>query len=1049
MTNQFTVLADNPVIEKPLLDDRSYRLVKLKDNNLTVLLISDPTADKSAASLDVRVGSFADKQYGISGLAHFCEHLLFMGTEKYPKENEYSNYLSKHSGHSNAYTAAEHTNYYFQVGSDYLEGALDRFAQFFISPLFSKTCQDREINAVDSENKKNLQNDNWRLFQLDKATSNPSHPYNGFSTGNFETLHVDPLSRGLDVREILIEFYTQHYSANLMNLVILGKEDLDTLSEWAIEKFSDIPNKDYPGANYNGELIYKPEQLGQLIKAAPINDDHKLELSFMIPDDMETYWDSKPERYFSHLLGHESKGSLAYYLKQKGLCTELSAGGMKICQGCSLFYIEIQLTPKGLEQWEDIIKCTLENVRFVTEDKPQKWIWKEIEEMAQINFRFKQKAEASSTVSGLSSKLYKFDGLIPPKYLLSDSITRTFAPEAIKKYGQYLTADNLRVSLVSQTLTGLHKVEKWYKTKYAVEPIPAELLTPVSSKIDFHYPDANEFIPTDFKVLALGHGSTAVAPHVISTTNKMNVWFKQDQTFKVPKGTIQIAAHLPSSNSDVLTSVLTSLSIELFNEAINDVNYYAQLVGMRATVHTWRDGFVIKVSGYNDKLDVLLEHVLSELFAFKPSESSFESIKYKLLNNWKTFLFKDPFRQIGVQILHLLNDKLYFQDDKIKALEGVTFEQLQRHFRDTIWEEGVFAEVLVHGNFDVTKARAIKDTINDSIKHIKPWMEEYDEEKFHLEGYVFEPEEVIRYEMSLKDEANINSCIEYYIQIAPNADDLKLRVLTDLFCTVIKEPCFDQLRTKEQLGYVVFSGIHLGRTSLGFRILIQSERTCDYLQYRIEEFLNSFGNFVNNELTTEDFIKFKHALKNIKLTKLKHLSEETGRLWSSIVDGYYDFDGRTRQVEVLEDITKAEFIEFFNLYIARNDKTGKLITFLKSQNPIEFTESKRLQSAIVNYLYRHGITVDHEFIQGLVKEFEGHKDSAKTIEQLHGEIKTADKDELFHEVSKRLNNPVPDGYPSGELVLNHEQFRKSHKLGGKPKPVNPLVGFLYNDQLHL
>ena len=180
MTNQFTVLADNPVIEKPLLDDRSYRLVKLKNNNLTVLLISDPTADKSAASLDVRVGSFADKQYGISGLAHFCEHLLFMETEKYPKENEYSNYLSKHSGHSNAYTAAEHTNYYFKVGSDYLEGALDRFAQFFISPLFSKTCQDREINAVDSENKKNLQNDIWRLFQLDKATSNPSHPYNGF-----------------------------------------------------------------------------------------------------------------------------------------------------------------------------------------------------------------------------------------------------------------------------------------------------------------------------------------------------------------------------------------------------------------------------------------------------------------------------------------------------------------------------------------------------------------------------------------------------------------------------------------------------------------------------------------------------------------------------------------------------------------------------------------------------------------------------------------------------------------------------------------------------
>ena len=109
---------------------------------------------KQLLLLDVNVGSFTDKEYNISGLAHFCEHLLFMGTEKYPKENEYSNYLSKHSGSSNAYTAAEHTNYYFQVGADYLEGALDRFSQFFIAPLFSKSCQDREINAVDSENKK-------------------------------------------------------------------------------------------------------------------------------------------------------------------------------------------------------------------------------------------------------------------------------------------------------------------------------------------------------------------------------------------------------------------------------------------------------------------------------------------------------------------------------------------------------------------------------------------------------------------------------------------------------------------------------------------------------------------------------------------------------------------------------------------------------------------------------------------------------------------------------------------------------------------------------
>ena len=335
----FRVLADTTTIEKPLLDDRSYRLIKLQ-NDLHALVIHDPTTDKSAASLDVNVGAFADRKYEVSGLAHFCEHLLFMGTKKYPEENEYSSYLAKHSGHSNAYTAAEHTNYYFEVGSGHFLGALDRFAQFFIAPLFSKSCKDREIRAVDSENKKNLQNDMWRLYQLEKLTSNPSHPYSGFSTGNFHTLHEEPIAQGKNVRDVLIDFHLNQYSSNLMSLVVLGKEDLDTLSTWVSDLYSDIPNKSLSRPDYEGSVIFAPEQLGKLVQAKPIMDSNKLELNFMIPDDQEEYWESKPSGYFSHLLGHESSGSLLHYLKEKSWVNELSAGNMKVCQGSSLFIIE-------------------------------------------------------------------------------------------------------------------------------------------------------------------------------------------------------------------------------------------------------------------------------------------------------------------------------------------------------------------------------------------------------------------------------------------------------------------------------------------------------------------------------------------------------------------------------------------------------------------------------------------------------------------------------------------------------------------------------------
>ena len=63
----------------------------------------------------------------------------------------------------------ESTNYYFDVSKDFLEGGLDRFAQFFINPLFNEGSTDRELQAVDSEHAKNLQNDAWRSFQLSKS----------------------------------------------------------------------------------------------------------------------------------------------------------------------------------------------------------------------------------------------------------------------------------------------------------------------------------------------------------------------------------------------------------------------------------------------------------------------------------------------------------------------------------------------------------------------------------------------------------------------------------------------------------------------------------------------------------------------------------------------------------------------------------------------------------------------------------------------------------------------------------------------------------------
>ena len=146
-------------------DPRSYRLLWLRGNQLRCMLVHDPRTDSAAAAASIRVGHFSDPPH-LPGLAHFTEHMLFLGTEKYPHEGAYKQYLAAHGGSSNASTAMEHTTYHFSVAHDALQGALDRFAQFFVSPLFTPSATERELNAVNAEHAKNAQNDARRMFQL-------------------------------------------------------------------------------------------------------------------------------------------------------------------------------------------------------------------------------------------------------------------------------------------------------------------------------------------------------------------------------------------------------------------------------------------------------------------------------------------------------------------------------------------------------------------------------------------------------------------------------------------------------------------------------------------------------------------------------------------------------------------------------------------------------------------------------------------------------------------------------------------------------------------
>lgn len=188
------------------------------------MLISDKNTPKAAASMSVGVGSFHNDPE-IKGLAHFCEHMLFLvirnlktqGSKQFPQPSEFEDYLSIHNGSTNAFTDNEKTTFYFDMEAKGFPSAVQMFSSMFANPLFDKNLMTKEINAVNSENEKNLNQDSWRQNELLKALSNEKHPYFNFATGNTNTLK----SVGLDnLHKKLLEFYDKYYIPNSMKLAI-------------------------------------------------------------------------------------------------------------------------------------------------------------------------------------------------------------------------------------------------------------------------------------------------------------------------------------------------------------------------------------------------------------------------------------------------------------------------------------------------------------------------------------------------------------------------------------------------------------------------------------------------------------------------------------------------------------------------------------------------------------------------------------------------------------------------------------------------------------
>lgn len=885
-------------------DQREYRALIL-DNDLKVLLISDPATDKSAASLNVHVGSMTDPRE-LSGLAHFCEHMLFMGTEKYPCENEYNKYLSEHGGSSNAYTAADHTNYYFDVAPDAFSGALDRFSQFFVTPLFTESAVEREVNAVNSEHEKNIQNDYWRLAQLEKATADLEHDFSKFGTGNKETLETIPKEKGIVVRDALLQFHAKWYSSNIMALALLGKESLDELEAMVINLFTEVENKNVTVPEWTTHP-FGPDQCRRLCYVVPVKDIRNLYITFPIPD-LHPHYKTSPGHYLGHLIGHEGPGSLLSYLKGQGWVNSLVGGQKSGAKGFAFFVVNVDLTEEGIEHVEDIVSAVFQYLNLLKKEGPQQWVFDECRDLSSMTFRFKDKERPQSYTCGLSEQLhyYPLEEALCGGYLLSE-----FKPELIDMVLSHLIPQNIRIAVVGKALS--EKVtctEKWYGTCYKMEEIDPGLLEQWQSaglNDQLHLPTKNEFVPTSFDLFKDVQPVSRL-PEMISETSLARIWYKQDDEFKLPKAVIHTELFSPLAYLDPHHTNLLHMFAQLFRDALTEYTYAAELAGLSYSLSNTKYGLNLTVKGYNDKQHVLLEKIMERMTSFTVDPKRFEILKDAYVRALRNFNADQPHQHVVYYTSLLLSEHGWAKEELLEAANEMTVENLEAFIPRFL--SGLHIEMLIHGNMlqesAVTLAAMIQEKLTTSCG-TRPLL----------------PSQLTRQrEYQLRDGCSLvylaensvhrSSSVETYFQCGLQGTHQNM--LLELLCQIFAEPAFDELRTKEQLGYIVWCGIRRANGTQGLRVIVQGDRHPEYLDSRIESFLYKMGENLE-KLSEEDFVRHREALASRRLERPKKLSHLTANWWVEITSNQYHFDRDACEVAHLKTLTKQNVIDFYKEFI--------------------------------------------------------------------------------------------------------------------------------------
>jgi insulysin len=915
----------------PTFSERQTAKLQL-ENGLQAYLISDPNVDKSSAALVVKVGSWEDP-VDYPGIAHFLEHMLFLGNKKYPEESAYNRFITEHGGQTNAFTSNDYTGFVFSIDHLAFSEALDRFSSFFKEPLFNPSGVDRELQAIDQEYAKNLENDDIRQYFILKELVNPGHPDGAFSMGNRASLQKVS-------QETLKNWYKTHYSANLMRLEVISSLPLDQIEALVIEDFSGIPNSNRMPSVPAIPVISNASK-EHIIYIDPVKNLRRLTIAWELPFKFADMRGTKPELLVCHILGHEGKNSLLAELKKEKLIEGIQCGTDKSGGNSYFIYLQFDLTDAGVKEVNKVILRCFEALGNLRKKGIADYLVEELRTMTKLNYEFQTREDAFEHI-------LKEAMLLPNEnmdtYPEQTFVFQKYDPTATADLIQFLTPENaVFLLLAPKSLTGVsfESKEKWLHVPYTILPIPESILTAwknAKPNPNIDLPEENPYLPLHVDLITkFGKITTPFSiphPTLLLNHDMGKVYFAQDNYYLVPTISWVFEIKTPAIDpSNIDSVVMADIYVKLINETLAPYIYPASIGGLNFSIDRTNNGISITISGYSDKAKNLFQDILKELKKFKPQEQKFKIFKDLILRNYQNDAIDTPLTQAFEILKSVLNKDFFLSKQKAVAIRKITFDQFQEFTQSLL--QTTYVEGMLYGNMNEGEAKEISHNLISTLNsHPYPVTDHKNEKVIVL------PKDQGPFIIESKSKIQGNATL---LTIGMDPYTFKERAAQQILMQAIKEPFFSTLRTKQQTGYIVYSGGEELQKHL-FDIFAVQSNTHEGrdLLARFELFIEEFlQELTKSEITKKRF----EIIKNSQLALLKQPPQNTHdmvALLNKLAFHYKgDFDWINKRIKAFEELSYDEFLQHVYETLGKQNKR-RIAILLSGVTPEENLKYKKI-----------------------------------------------------------------------------------------------------------